>query len=81
LNLYRRRESELTRNEIDQLFLEKKRKGITNKSLSQIIGCSEGLISSFFNHRCNLSFEKELFVKKLIQQAKEYRYLKVEIED
>jgi hypothetical protein len=69
----------MTRNEIDQLYLEKKRKGLTNKSLSLVIGCSEALLSHYFNHRCNLSPEKENKLKKLINQAKEYRYMKVEV--
>jgi len=68
------------REEIDQLFLEKKRKGLSNKQLAESIGCSESLLSLFFNHKCNLSKEKEIKLKKIINQAKEYRWMKIEID-
>ncbi|WP_038112159.1 helix-turn-helix domain-containing protein [Tuberibacillus calidus] len=67
----------MTRDEILQLYTEKKRKRITNKSLAEAIGCSESLISHYFNFNCNISPEKEQKLVNLIHQAKEYRWQKV----
>ena len=63
----------MTRDEILQLFVEKKKKRLTNKQLADSIGCSPSLISHFFNFECNLSEEKEIKLKRIIRDAKEYR--------
>jgi plasmid maintenance system antidote protein VapI len=70
----------MTHSEIMQLYIEKRKKKLTNESLAKEIGCSPSLVSHFFNFRCNLSPEKELKLKQVIDEAKEYRlgWIKVE---
>lgn len=70
----------MTKNEILDLFLEKKKKGLKNKQLAEAIGCSESLLSQFFNFQCNLSTSKEEALKRVIRQAKEYEWRKVEVD-
>ncbi len=70
----------MTKHEILELYLEKKRKKITNKSLAEAIGCSPSLLSHFFNFECNLSDEKLIKLKELINQAKEYEWQRVAID-
>lgn len=70
----------MTKSQIIELFMEKKRKKLTNKSLAEAIGCSPSLLSHFFNCECNLSEEKLRKLKQLINQAKEYKWQRVPID-
>ncbi|WP_413381251.1 XRE family transcriptional regulator [Alkalihalobacillus sp. 1P02AB] len=70
----------MTRDEITLLFMEKKRKNITNKALSEQLNCSQPLISRFFNYQCNISKEKEQKLIAIIKEAKEYEWRKVPVE-
>ncbi|WP_273129971.1 hypothetical protein [Bacillus weihaiensis] len=70
----------MTRDEILQLFVEKKKKRLTNKMLADSIGCSASLISHFFNFQCNLSEQKEIELKRIIRDAKEYRTVTIPID-
>ncbi|WP_157052712.1 hypothetical protein [Priestia koreensis] len=69
----------MTRDEINELFFEKRKKQISNKYLAEQLNCSNALISQFFNFKCSLSTVKEERLKQIIRQAKEYKWIKVEI--
>ncbi|MEH7381780.1 hypothetical protein V7138_15060 [Bacillus sp. JJ1533] len=70
----------MTRNEINQLYMDKRRKGLSNKKIAQAIGCSPSLISQFFNFQCGLSSEKEMKLRQIIDTAKEYRTVTIPID-
>jgi transcriptional regulator with XRE-family HTH domain len=69
----------MTHEEINNLYMKKRKKKLSNKSIADAVGCSPSLISHFFNFQCNLSPEKEMKLKQIINQAKEYRWMKVEV--
>lgn len=60
----------LSFNQIQQLNIEKKRKGLKNKQLSEAIGCSESLLSKYFKGKCNISAEKEMKLQYMIKNAR-----------
>jgi AraC-like DNA-binding protein len=62
------------------LFVEKKKKKLTDKMLSEALNCSPSLLSKYFNNECNISSEKELRLKQLIREAKEFRWVRVPVE-
>lgn len=70
---------DMTKDEVNELFFEKRRKQISNKYLAQELGCSNALISRFFNFKGSLSTVKEERLKQIIREAKEYKWIKVEI--
>jgi len=65
--------------EIDQLYLELRRKKLTYSQLSQSMSCSVSLLSKFFKHECSMSEDKVKKLKHLITTAKEYQWRKVEV--
>lgn len=71
----------MKRNEIDLLYLQKKKKGLTNKNLAAMIGCSESLLSKFFNHQCSLSQENLNKLTSEINNAKEFVWKRVEVKE
>jgi transcriptional regulator with XRE-family HTH domain len=62
------------------LFIEKKKKKLTDRVLSEALNCSPSLLSKYFNNECNISPEKERKLVQLIQQAKEFRWVRVPVE-
>lgn len=70
----------MTRDDIEHYFLLKNRKQLTNKEIAKAIGCSESLVSHYFKRRCNLSKDKELKLKRYIDEAKEYKMIRVAVE-
>ncbi|WP_243357256.1 hypothetical protein [Bacillus litorisediminis] len=69
----------MTRNEINALYLEAHKKGIKNKDIAKAIGCSQSLVSQFFNHKANMSPQKEKELRAFILDQPEYRLLKVAV--
>jgi transcriptional regulator with XRE-family HTH domain len=70
----------LTQEERYQLLIEMKRKELRLTHLAERLNCSHSLLSQYFNNKCNISHQKEIELKKLVNQAKEYRWMKVEVE-
>jgi transcriptional regulator with XRE-family HTH domain len=70
----------LTRDERFELYTELKKKELRLTHLAERLNCSHSLLSQYFNNRCNISHEKEIELKRLINQAKEYKWMKVEVE-
>jgi plasmid maintenance system antidote protein VapI len=70
----------MTKDEIIEILGEMKRKDIRAKQLAEQIPCSESLLSQFFNFRANLSPEKEVKLKQIVSQARQFEYRKVYIE-
>jgi transcriptional regulator with XRE-family HTH domain len=67
----------MSKEEIIDLLSEMKRKNIRAKQLAQQIGCSESLLSQFFNFRTNLSQDKQIKLKQIVKQTREYEWRKV----
>jgi transcriptional regulator with XRE-family HTH domain len=70
----------LTRDERFELYTELKKKELRLTHLAERLNCSHSLLSQFFSNKCNISHQKEFELKRLINQAKEYRWVKIEID-
>ncbi len=70
----------MTRNERLELILEIKKKELRVKDIAQQMGVSPSLLSQFLNSRCNMSHDKEIKLKQIVNQAKEFEWQKVYIE-
>jgi transcriptional regulator with XRE-family HTH domain len=70
----------MTKNEIIELLGEMRRKEIRAKQLAEQIGCSQALLSQFFNFKANLSPDKQRKLKQLVSQAREFEYRKTYID-
>jgi predicted transcriptional regulator len=60
------------------LFLELKRKGLRMTHIAKELNCSASLLSKYFDKKCNISLDKEIKLKEIINKAKEYKWIKVE---
>lgn len=65
--------------EIDELFLIKRKKKITNKQCAEACGCTSAFVGQFFNHKSNMSEEKQEKLKEFIESIPEYVYFRVPI--
>lgn len=70
----------MTRNERLELVLEIKKKELRVKDIAQQMGVSPSLLSQFLNSKCNMAPEREIKLKQIINQAKEFEWQKVYIE-
>ncbi|GGL55759.1 helix-turn-helix domain-containing protein [Sporolactobacillus putidus] len=65
--------------EIDQLYMKKRRKKITNNQCAEACGCTASMISYYFNHKHKMSEPKQDKLKKFIEEYPEYAIFKVAV--
>lgn len=64
----------------NQLFIEARNKELKLTNLAEMLGCSTSMLSKYFSHKANLSYEKEQKLIGLIHQAKQFEWRRVAIE-
>jgi transcriptional regulator with XRE-family HTH domain len=70
----------MTRNERFDLLLEIKKKELRLKDIAMEMNVSPSLLSQYLNSKCNMSQEKEIKLRHIVKQAKEFRWCKVYID-
>ncbi|WP_214480985.1 helix-turn-helix transcriptional regulator [Bacillus sp. SM2101] len=70
----------MTRDERLQLLVEIKKKELTLKKIAAEMGVTAPLLSQFLNYKCNMSDENISKFKQIVNDAKEYKWVKVVVE-
>jgi transcriptional regulator with XRE-family HTH domain len=70
----------VTRNERFELLLEIKKKELRIKDIASEMKVSASLLSQYLNSKCNMSSDKEVMLKQIVNRAKEFRWCKVYID-